>query len=146
MARTIMEKIILKFGLPFEVLSDGGKEFCNEISEELYRMLGIKKLKTTARQPRSNGVIEVWHRMLNSLLAKVINETHTDWSKYIDYVVFSYNAAPHSVTGLSLYVVMMGRQPCWNIDLLLGNKTEEAKSVPEYTAISQHVRPIAQGT
>lgn len=133
-ARTIMEKIILKFGLPFEVLSDGGREFCNEISDELYRMLGIKKLKTTARQPRSNGVIEVWHRTLNSLLAKVINETHTDWSKYLDYVVFSYNAAPHSVTGLSPYVVMMGRQPCWNIDLLLGNKTEEAKSVPEYTA------------
>jgi len=42
-ARIIVEKIILKFGLPFEVLSDGGKEFCNEVSDELYRMLGIKK-------------------------------------------------------------------------------------------------------
>ena len=42
-ARIIVENIILKFGLPFEVLSDGGKEFCNEVSDELYRMLGIKK-------------------------------------------------------------------------------------------------------
>jgi len=93
-----------------------------------------KKLKTTARQPRTNGAIEVWHRTLNSLLAKVISETHTDWSKYLDYVVFSYNAAPHSATGFSPYFVMTGRQPLWNIDLLLGNREEEAKSVPEHTA------------
>ena len=76
---------------------------------------------------------------------KVISETHTDWSKYLDYVVFSYNAAPHSATGFSPYFVMTGRQPLWNIDLLLGNREEEeVKSVPEHT--TKKVRTIAQGT
>jgi len=111
-----------------------GKNFVMRCQTSYTECLVSKKLKTTARQPRTNGAIEVWHRTLNSLLAKVISETHTDWSKYLDYVVFSYNAAPHSATGFSPYFVMTGRQPLWNIDLLLGNREEEAKSVPEHTA------------
>ena len=133
-ARTIMDKIILTHSLPYEILGDAGTDFCNEVSHELYKILGIKKLKTTARRPQTNGCIERWHRTLNSLLAKVVSEHHHDWSTYLNYVCFAYNCTPHSATGWSPFLVLMGRQPRWNIDVLLEGREQNDKTVPEYTA------------
>ena len=96
--------------------------------------MGIKKLKTTSREPRTNGVIETWHRVLNAMLAKVITEKQSDWPLWINYVVWCYNACKHSATGLSPYEVMTGRQPLWSIDLLLHKVNSELQSVPKFTS------------
>ena len=87
-AKVIVDKILLQWGIPFELLTDGGIEFCNSISQEIYNLLGIKKLKTTSREPRTNGVIETWHRVLNAMLAKVINDKQSDWPLWVNYVVW----------------------------------------------------------
>ena len=92
-----MKIIFLQYGLAIEILSDGGGEFYNDVSQELYRILGVKKLKITSRQPRTNCAIEMWHRTLDSLLTNVINEHH-DWAKYLQhfssslYLFHSHNA------------------------------------------------------
>lgn len=105
-ARAIVDKIILTHSLPYEILSNAGTDFCNEVSHELYKILGIKKLKTTARIPQTSGCIERWHRTLNSLLAKVVSEHHHDWSTYLNYVCFAYNCTRYTqrlVGALSLF-------------------------------------------
>ena len=83
----------------------------------MYKILGIKKLKTTARRPQTNECIERWHRTLNLLLAKVVSEHHHDWSTYLNYVCFANNCTPHSATGFIPFLVLMGRQPRRNIDV-----------------------------
>jgi len=52
-----------------------------------------------------------------------------DWSGHVSYVTFAYNFSVHSST----IVVMTGRQPLWNLDLLLSNIDESDYTVPEYT-------------
>ena len=136
-ARVMVEHIFLKWGLCLEVLSDLGKEFENELFQEIFNLLGIRKLRSSSYRPQTSGAIESWHRVLNSLLAKIVSENQKDWSQYVSYVVFCYNASCHSVTKFSPYFLQTGRDPRWTIDLLLDSSKDEDRTVPEY---AQEVR------
>jgi len=77
-ARVIFEQIILKWGLMSEILSDLGPEFQAELSQELFQILGINKIRSTACRPQTQGSVERWHQVLYSMLAKVIAEHQRD--------------------------------------------------------------------
>jgi len=109
-AKVIVNKIILVHGLFSEALTDGGREFCIKLSDAIYSILGIDKLKTTARKPLTNGAVEKLHRRLNSLLAKTVQKDHSNWSDLLAYVTFSYNITTHSATGFTPFYLMYGRE------------------------------------
>jgi transposase InsO family protein len=133
-AKALVDHVFLKWSLPFEVLSDQGKEFEAELHAALLQNLGVTKIRTSSYRPQTDGVCEAWHKVLNTLLAKVISETQRDWSAYVGYVTFCYNATPHSSTGFAPHFIMTGQQPRWNIDLLLSNTDGAQQTVPQYTA------------
>ena len=133
-ARALVDHVFLKWGLCFEILSDQGKEFEAELLTELLSILGVVKLRSSGYRPQTNGACESWHRTLNSLLAKVVSDSQHDWSSYVAYVVFCYNATPHSATGFAPHFIMTGQQPRWNVDFLLNNVCETQQTIPEYTS------------
>ena len=137
-ARVIVDRLLLTHSLPYEILTDNGGEFCNELSDELYKLLGIHRLRTTSRKASTNGCVERLHRTLNAILAKVVDESQHDWPSLVSYSTFCYNICEHSATGLSPFYVMYGREPHWNIDLLLHNIEDRVQSVPRYTADVVH--------
>ena len=57
-ARALVSEVILRFGVPRSILSDLGREFQNELWDEICRLLGIARLRTTAYNPSTNGKIE----------------------------------------------------------------------------------------
>ena len=134
-ARVFVDNIVLKWGLCQEILSDCGKEFDSEILKEMLKILGIVKLKSTSYKPSTQGAVERWHRVFHSLMAKIVNETQTEWSKLVSYVVFCYNSTIHSATGFCPYFLMTGRLPRWNIDFLIGDVNVDQLAVPEYTSL-----------
>lgn len=133
-ARTIVDHVFLKWGLCFEVLTDLGREFENELLCELLAILGVVKLRTSGYRPQCDGVVEAWHKVLNTLLAKTISESHKDWSEQVKYVTFCYNVTPHSSTGFAPHFIMTGQTPRWNIDFCLNCVDESHETVPQYTA------------
>jgi len=133
-AKVMVDHIFLKWGLCFEILTDLGKEFEADLCNELLRILGVVKLRTSGYSPQTNGACESYHKVLNSLLARVISESQRDWSHWVNYVTFCYNATPHSSTGFAPHFIMTGQEPKWNIDFLLYNVDVSSASVPEYTA------------
>jgi len=132
-ARVIMDHIILVWGHPFEILSVQGKEFTSELSDELFRLLGICKIRFTAYRPETQGTIERWHCTLHSMMAKVVNESQSDWPECLKHITFCYNCTCHSSTNLQPHFVMTGQRPRCNVDMLLGDRPFEGKTVPEYT-------------
>jgi len=120
-----------------ELLSDCGLEFDNQILTEICKILGIKKLRTSGYRPQTNACIERYHRVFNTMLAKVISQNQKDWWKMISYAVFAYNATCHSATNFTPFFLMTGRQVRWTVDMLLGDPGEYDRSVPEY---AQEVR------
>jgi len=98
-ARALYNHVFSRFGSPLQVLSDQGPEFESTLFQELCKCLGIDKIRTTPYKPTTNGMIERFHRTLNSMLAKVVSDDHRDWCEHVPAVMAAYRASIHEVTG-----------------------------------------------
>jgi len=90
-ARALVQEVVLKYGTPHCILTDLGREFQNELWQELCRLLRVTRLHTTAYCPSTNGKIERWHRSLHSIMAKVVDLKQTKWVEFLPFVTAAYN-------------------------------------------------------
>lgn len=134
-AKAIVDNIFLKWGLPHEILTDQGGEFEAALLAELLKTVGVTRLRTSGYRPQTNGACEGWHRTLNAMFAKVVADNQKDWSSWVPYVTFCYNATQHSATGFAPFFIFTGRMPLWNVDLMLPNENSEQHRLPEYAAL-----------
>ena len=128
------EHVFLRWGLCSQVLSDLGPEFQAELMTELLRLLDVTRLRSSEYKPSTNGVCDVRHRTLHSMMSKVVQENQRDWSTWLAYITFCYNATEHSATGFPPFFIFTERMPLWTIDLTLPETQTDEKHVPEYSA------------
>jgi len=107
-ARALMTHVFSKYGAPYQILTDRGSEFESSLFQELLRWMGIDKLRSTALRPACNGVVERFHRTLNSMMGKVVSESQRDWDEWVPFVLAAYRATPHESTGMSPEQVIFG--------------------------------------
>jgi len=88
--------------------------------KEVCRLLDVDKLHTTAYKASTNAAIERFHRTLNAMLGKVINERQSDWDLWLPYVMAAYRSTRHESTSFSPNYLLMGREVRAPIDLVLG--------------------------
>jgi transposase InsO family protein len=60
----IFRRWICRYGVPLEIITDQGKEFCNKLSDELYKLLQTKHLTTSSRHPACNAQAEVANKTI----------------------------------------------------------------------------------
>ena len=107
------------------MLTDRGSEFESELFQELMKWMEIDKLRTTVFHPSCNGVVERFHRTLNSMLAKTVNESQRDWDERLPLVLAAYRATPHESTGLTPNRLFLGHNVRMPIDLVMGLPLDE---------------------
>ena len=67
-ARTFVSGWIARFGVPSTITTDRGRQFESTLWEQLTRLLGTQRIRTTAYHPISNGLVERFHRQLKAAL------------------------------------------------------------------------------
>ena len=85
-AKVLVEQVFTRFGTPLSVLSDQGKEVDGRIMNEICRLFGIEKLRTSPYKPSTNQV-ERFHRTMNRVLAKTVAEHQKDWDIRLPFVM-----------------------------------------------------------
>jgi hypothetical protein len=88
--------------------------------KEICQLLDIDKLRTTFYKASTNAAIERFHRTLNSMLGKVIDEQQNDWDLWLPYVMAAYRSSRHNTTNYSPNFLMLGREVRAPIDIVLG--------------------------
>ncbi|ROT68742.1 hypothetical protein C7M84_013108 [Penaeus vannamei] len=78
-AEALVNNFITRFGVPCELHSDQGREFESVVFQECCRLLGIKKTRTTALRPQSDGLVERFNRTLIHEVAKYCSSYQRDW-------------------------------------------------------------------
>ena len=110
-ARAIFEKWICRFGCPVEITSDNGKEFCNELNKELFKLLQIKHATTTPYHPQCNSQAEVQNKNIKKYLADFVDKTTLDWPLYMAPLAFAYNTALHRSIKCTPFFLTFGIEP-----------------------------------
>lgn len=67
-ADLLFKNWICLFGAPCFISTDRGSQFESKLFDYLATIMGIKRIRTTAYHPASNGFVERWHRTLKSAL------------------------------------------------------------------------------
>ena len=127
-AEALMANVFCNIGLCRQIVSDLGREFQNEIIQQLCQLLHINQLRTTSYRPNTNGRVERVHRSLNSLMAKVVSETQRDWCRHLPACVMAYNVSKHEATSFSPYYLMHGREAICPLDLIVDTPQPDAPS------------------
>ena len=77
-AKGIFEHWICHFGVPPEIVTDQGKEFTRQMSADLFKLLQIAHLKTTAYHPQWNGQVERANQTIITYLHSFTDDSTLD--------------------------------------------------------------------
>ena len=127
-------EIICRHGCMRIQINDQGKEFVNEVSENLHEMTGTELRITSAYHRQSNGLCERKNRTIKDSLVKVLEEKPKEWPNIIDGILFAHRVSIHYSTKYSPFFLMYNRHPILPIDvkcdLIDNNADKEPESSP----------------
>ena len=123
-AKAIVKNVFLVYGTSELLFSDMGREFCNEILDNVCRLLDIQRSTTTGYRPSSDGAVERVQATISSIFAKMVQANQRNWADLTPFVTFAYNTAIHSVTRYSPFYLMFHRNPVTSIDCVIDHPRE----------------------
>jgi len=95
-----------RMGCPEVLITDQGREFVNALSTQLYAITHTEHRITSAYHPQTNGLTERFNQTLTRCLAKVVNESQSDWDEKIDTVLMGYRASRQASTKKSPFFML----------------------------------------
>jgi hypothetical protein len=110
-AKAIFSEWFCKFGIPAQIHTDGGKEFVNKLSKELFDLLNVEHTKTTPVHPQCNAQVEVFNKTVKRYLASFVDNTTLDWENFLPALMLSYNTSYHSTIATMLFELLFGTKP-----------------------------------
>ena len=85
--------------MPKALLFDHGTNLLSHLMTDVCRLLGTKKLNTTAYYPQCDGMVEHFNRTLKTMLRKHADVFGKQWNKFLPGVLWAYRNTPHDSTG-----------------------------------------------
>ena len=132
-AKHLYGDFILRFGVPTRIMHDQGREFENTLFEELEKLSGVTKSRTTPYHPQTNGACERMNRTLLQMMRTLEEKEKARWHGKLNKLTFAYNCTQHETTGYSPYFLMFGREPSIFLDRLIGKEPKtERKTYDQY--------------
>lgn len=99
------------FGIPKMILTDQGTNFTADLFKKTCEFLKIKQLWSSPYHPQTQGALERSHSTLKEYLKSYINETQSNWHKYIHTAILAYNTNIHTTTKFTPYELLFGHKP-----------------------------------
>jgi len=115
-ARFFLRRIILRYGIVQEVVTDNGPSFCKEFTE-LLNQYGIHHIKISPYNSQANGVVERGHYNIREALIKLCGGDLSQWPLMVPAATFADRITVRRSTGFSPYFLLHGVHPLMPGDL-----------------------------
>lgn len=89
-SRALLSEWIARFGCPEIITTDQGRQFESELFQQLSKLLGARKCRSSPYHPQSNGLIENFHRPLKCALKAKRTEK---WTEVLPTILLGFRAA-----------------------------------------------------
>ena len=106
-----LKKLVGRFGVPEIIISDQGREFCNELNDNFCSSLGIARHICTAYHPQSNGLTERFNQKICACLSKYSEGGKLNWEDDLDLSLLGYRSFIQSYSPFELVYDVKARLP-----------------------------------
>jgi len=94
-SQLLLDNIWKHTGFPSAIISDRGPQFAAQVTQELWRKLGIKQKLSTAFHLQTDGESEWVNQEIEQYLRICGNFQQDDWATLLPLIEFAHNAQPH---------------------------------------------------
>ena len=131
-----------RYGIPQDLLSDGGSQYVNEIIQEFLNLIGTEHKVTIAYSKEENSIVERSNKEVLRHLKNIVFDKRVmqQWSIYLPLVMRIYNASIHSSLGVSPSQILFGN--ALNLDRLLFPTAKEFSIQYADLTLSQYVADL----
>ncbi|KAM6556222.1 hypothetical protein CsatB_003241 [Cannabis sativa] len=117
----VYNSIIFRFGVPYKLISDNGKQFdCKEM-RQLCDDLGIKKAFSVVAYPQSNRETEAVNKIIKHTIKGKLKERKRVWPDGLSQVLWSYKTTPQSTTGETPFSLSYGCEAMVPVEIGAGS-------------------------
>lgn len=131
-------QVLSRYGVPEEIFTNNGAVFTARWTQELMKTLQIENIRTSPYHPQTNGMIERWHRMFKTVLAKL--EDPIKWTAVLPMALFAVRDAPHASTGYTPFQLLFGHSVCGPTTILYKIWTGGKKTPKRITDYLENLR------
>ena len=136
--------VACRYGWPRIIRSDGGSNLASLLTGKIFELTGVDRSQGSKYHPESQGIAE---RVQGTLIemCRAANEGGSRWPDHLPFLLFSYHATPHRITGLSPAMLLYGRElrlPS-QLDDFTGGTPDVADSSAPAAALPAAVRSYA---
>ena len=132
-ARAAVDGFFARFGTPFQIFSDQGRNFESKLFTELCRVLEIHKARTTPYRPSSNGQVERYNRTLMDAVRCFIGKSQKQWDLHLQQIAGALRSSVNRMTGFTANMMMLGREVNTPAGLMFPCKAVERQTTEVYT-------------
>ena len=125
-AKAVVDQFFSRFGTPFEIFSDQGRNFDSKLFSEVCKVLEIHKARSTPYRPSSNGQVERYNRTLMDAVRCFIGKSQNEWDLHLQQIAGALRASVNRMTGFSANKLMLGREVNTPADLMFPQQKRES--------------------
>ena len=103
-----LDEVFSMFGLPFSIVSDNGPQFVSEQMSYFLARLGSKHLRSSPRHPRSNGMVQRLHHVVQERLPPL--KPHLPFRRRLNQEIFDIRGSRHQMLDVSPNEALFSRQ------------------------------------
>ncbi|VDH94351.1 Hypothetical predicted protein [Mytilus galloprovincialis] len=129
-ARAAVNEFFSRFGFPFQVFTDQGRNFESKLFKSICEILQMHKARTTPYRPSSNGQAERCNRTLMDAVRCFVSKQQDNWDEHLAQLAGAVRSSVNRSTGFTPNMLMLGREVNQPVDLLYsvpGAKTDESQ-------------------
>ena len=101
LAHLIVNEVVTFCGVLEALLSDRGTNLLSYLMTDVCRLLGSKKLNTTAYHPQCDEMVEHFHCMLKTMLRNHADVFGNQWDRFLPGVIWANRNTHHDSTFIS---------------------------------------------
>lgn len=144
------------YGAPEQILTDQGSNFMSETIKNLCKRFQIKKLRSTAFHPQSNGSLERYHRDLKTYL-KIFTTNVAEWDELLGIACLALNTSKSRSTSFTPFEIVFmhpanipssfkntANRPIYNYDDYVSIMTNNIQSA--YKAVKENLGKLKEET
>jgi transposase InsO family protein len=131
-AKAAVDTFFSRFGYPFQLFSDQGRNFESKLMAALCEALHIHKTRTTPYRPSANGQVERYNRTLMDAVRCFIGKSQNQWDLHLQQITGAIRASVNRSTGYTANKLMLGFEVNTPAHIMFPQVTDRTQDLDDF--------------